>query len=264
MAMLVRKIISDKKGAFGWNKAIRPEMNAYDRFGVNNGEAESLRKSGFETVLTDFQDGIVRGTGSVVLLSDKRENEVLSKTKLQLIILFQREVRTKIIQVRSWAVLPCFARHTSMQIGIKRIRQKSNTISPWNLSTRFKICRKFLKSYDRLDILRADKIAKEFGKKYIIKGNGDEYARAKEIKNTNASLIIPINFPKPYDVSDPIDALTLDYASMKNWEMAPSNPYFLYKENIPYCLTSTGIEKSEDFFANLRKRSNAVFLRTSP
>ncbi|MBP7477305.1 MAG: amidohydrolase family protein [Chitinophagales bacterium] len=247
------KMISDKKGAFGWNKAIRPEMNAYDRFGVNNGEAETLRKSGFGTVLTHFQDGIVRGTGSVVLLSDKRENEVFIKDKASAHYSFSKGSSDQDYPSSLMGSI-ALLRQTYLDVDWY---QKNKTKVEYNISLEsfnaLQNLPQVFEVYDRLDILRADKIAKEFGKKYIIKGNGDEYARAKEIKNTNASLIIPINFPKPYDVSDPIDALTLDYASMKNWEMAPSNPYFLYKENIPFCFTSSGIEKAEDFLGNLRK-----------
>jgi hypothetical protein len=36
----------------------------------------------------------------------------------------------------------------------------------------------------------------EFGLNYILKGAGNEFERIQEIKNTNASFIIPINFPK--------------------------------------------------------------------
>ena len=49
----------------------------------------------------------------------------------------------------------------------------------------------------------AEKIEKEIGIKFIIKGQGDEYQRIKEIKEGNSSLIIPINYPKPYNVDDP-------------------------------------------------------------
>jgi hypothetical protein len=57
---------------------------------------------------------------------------------------------------------------------------------------------------DKLNSLRASKIAKEFGLNYIMKGIGNEFERIEEIKKTNAQFIIPINFPVAYDVSDPI------------------------------------------------------------
>jgi hypothetical protein len=48
---------------------------------------------------------------------------------------------------------------------------------------------------DKLNSLRASKIAKEFGLNYIMKGIGNEFERIEEIKKTNAQFIIPINFP---------------------------------------------------------------------
>ena len=44
-------------------------------------------------------------------------------------------------------------------------------------------------------IFRAHKIANEFNDQYIIKTNGDEYKRVREIKNITSQLIVPINFP---------------------------------------------------------------------
>jgi hypothetical protein len=41
---------------------------------------------------------------------------------------------------------------------------------------------------DKLNSLRASKIAKEFGLNYIMKGIGNEFERIEEIKKTNAQL----------------------------------------------------------------------------
>ena len=47
---------------------------------------------------------------------------------------------------------------------------------------------------NKLEILRADKIGKEFGINYIIKGGGDEYQALDEIKKAGNQLIIPCEF----------------------------------------------------------------------
>src|SRR5436305_15328366 len=71
--------------------------------------------------------------------------------------------------------------------------------------------------------LRVDKIGDEFNIKYIIKGDGDEYQRIDDLKATGDALIIPLNFPKAYDFSDPYDAPLVSLASMMHWEMPPAN-----------------------------------------
>src|SRR5690606_32725495 len=77
---------------------------------------------------------------------------------------------------------------------------------------------------DQLSALRAVKIEDEFGKKYIIKGSGQEYRRIDALKKTGASFIIPLDFPKAFDVEDPFDALQADLSDLKHWELAPHNP----------------------------------------
>ena len=37
---------------------------------------------------------------------------------------------------------------------------------------------------------------------HVLLGGGDEYERIEEIKATNASYILPINFPDAYDIED--------------------------------------------------------------
>src|SRR4051794_22401171 len=57
--------ISNTKGAYGWNQALKPETDASKLFAANNEKAKSLRSIGFGTVLTHQQDGIARGTGAL-------------------------------------------------------------------------------------------------------------------------------------------------------------------------------------------------------
>ena len=69
--------------------------------------------------------------------------------------------------------------------------------------------------------MRADKIGKEFGISYIIKGGGDEYQALDEIKKAGNKLIIPLNFPEAPDVKDPYDAVSISYTTLKHFELAP-------------------------------------------
>ena len=99
--------------------------------------------------------------------------------------------------------------------------------------------------------LRADKIGNEFGINYIIKGGGKEYARIGAIKGTNANYIIPINFPAPYDVSDPINADVVELKDMRHWNQAPTNPRVLAENGVTFALTTADLKKVTDFKKNL-------------
>src|SRR4030095_4702522 len=65
--------ISNTKGAYGWNQALKPETNTSKLFTANSDKAKDLRNVGFGTVLTHQQDGIARGTGSLVTLGTENE-----------------------------------------------------------------------------------------------------------------------------------------------------------------------------------------------
>ena len=73
------------------------------------------------------------------------------------------------------------------------------------------------------------------------------------MKATNGKFIVPLNFPKPYDVEDPYDARHVSLEEMKHWELAPSNPKFLEQNQIVFALTSDGLKKKSEFLKNLRK-----------
>ena len=106
---------------------------------------------------------------------------------------------------------------------------------------------------DKWNDLRADRIGKEFGAQYIIKGGGNEYQRIADIAATKATFILSLNFPTAMDVEDPNDARFVSLADMKHWELAPTNPAAFEKANIPFCLTPADLRDPKQFMANVRK-----------
>ena len=74
-----QQFATSTKGAYGWNQAIKSEVNAADIFAVDDKSAKSLRDLGFGSVLTHQKDGIARGTGAVVTLAIEKENLVIVK-----------------------------------------------------------------------------------------------------------------------------------------------------------------------------------------
>jgi imidazolonepropionase-like amidohydrolase len=87
--------ISNTKGAYGWNQALKPETDASKLFIANNDKAKSLRSIGFGTVLTHQQDGIARGTGTLVTLGEEKENFEMVKDKAAAFYSFNRGTSTQ-------------------------------------------------------------------------------------------------------------------------------------------------------------------------
>ncbi|MEM8585348.1 MAG: amidohydrolase, partial [Bacteroidota bacterium] len=64
------QMVSNREGAYAWNEAIKSDMAAHEHFSPNEDMAKRLRKLGFGTVSSHQQDGISRGSSTVVSLGD--------------------------------------------------------------------------------------------------------------------------------------------------------------------------------------------------
>lgn len=244
---------SNTKGAYGWNQAIKAEVDANKIFSNDNKIAEEMRKMGFGAVLTFQKDGIVRGSAAVVALGEWRENELMISDKA--------------------AAMYSFDKGTSMQDypsslmgSIALLRQtyldaewykKDKTKKEFNISleafNNLQTLSQIIETTDKLSALRADKIGDEFKIKYVIKGSGNEYQRLDDLKATNCKFIVPLNFPAAYDVEDAYDAVNVSLTELKHWEMAPLNPFALEKYFIQFAITTADLKDKKDFWKNLRK-----------
>ncbi|WP_207431448.1 amidohydrolase family protein [Sabulibacter ruber] len=243
---------SKKEGAFNWNQAIRPETNAVELFKVDAKAAEELRKLGYGAVLTIHQDGIARGTASLVALADKRENQVVLLDKAAAALSLDKGSSTQ--------------EYPSSLMGSVALLRQTYLDAQWNAKNADKEQNLSLKAFNeanslpqifevsnKLNAVRADKVGDEFGYQYIFKGQGDEYQMLPQIKATNAAYILNLNFPDAYNVEDPYDARRVGIEEMKHWEMAPANPALLVKEGVAIAFTSADLRDKSRFLPNLRK-----------
>jgi imidazolonepropionase-like amidohydrolase len=247
------QVVSNTKGAYGWNQAIRSETDMYKIFSVNDAKAKELRAAGFGTVLTHQMDGISRGTGAVVTLANDKENKVMIKEKASAFYSFNKGSSTQDYPTSLMGSI-ALLRQNFLDAQWYKTKPETEGI---NISLQSFLDNQALpqifESADKWNDLRADKVGDEFGVQYIIKGGGDEYQRIAEIKATNASFILPLNFPQAMDVEDPADARYVSLADLKHWELAPSNPAAMEKANINFALTTNGLKEINSFMSNLRK-----------
>ena len=244
---------SKKKGAYNWNQAINPEIEAEKVFTANATAADELRKIGFGSAITHLQDGIVRGTSALVALFDGKDQEALLKSKVSAHYSFSKGTSTQDYP-NSLMGSVSLLRQTFYDVDwYKKAKGKTEfNISLDAFNNNQGIPQVFEVS-DKLGVLRANKIGKEFGIQYVIKGMGDEYQRLEEVKASGVSLILPLNFPITPDVEDPFDERVVLLADMKHWEMAPANAGMLSKAGINFALTTSNLKSKADFMTNLRK-----------
>jgi imidazolonepropionase-like amidohydrolase len=245
---------SNIKGAYGWNQAIHPDYAALKTFTVDDKKADDWRKLGFGTVHTLLLDGIARGSGAVVTLANEKENFVIVKGEASANFSFKKGTSTQNYPESLMGAIALLRQTYYDAEWYKNLKEKKEynlSLDAWNgLQS---LPQFFDADGNWENILRADKVGDEFGVQYIIKGNGTEYQRIEEIKNTKGAIITSLNFPKAFDVEDPYKALWVTLEEMKHWELAPTNTATLAKAGIDFALTPADLEKKDDFLPNLRK-----------
>jgi imidazolonepropionase-like amidohydrolase len=236
-----------------WNDGIHASYDVTTEFIPDTKTSDEYRKAGFGAVVTFKADGIARGTSALVSTGDEKANTVVLKNKAS--------ANYSLSRGRSSDLYP------AAQFGIIALLRQLNYDAQWykqlpagyfhddgleaynsnaNLPQIFEVTNK-------LEVLRADKIGKEFGIKYIIKGGGDEYQTINDIKKTGDLLIIPVDFPETPAVKDPYDAASVSYITLKNYEMAPANLARVSSAGIPFAITSSDLKQRSSFLTNLRK-----------
>ncbi|RYY57206.1 MAG: amidohydrolase [Chitinophagaceae bacterium] len=247
------QLATTTKGPFGWNQAMKSDVDAYKVFAVDDAKAKPLRDAGFGTVLSHVKDGIARGTGTVVTLANERENMVIVRDRATAHFSFSKGTSTQSYpssMMGTIALLRQSYLDAQWYKGNPPLEGFNATLKAINDNASLP---QVFEAGDLWNDLRADRIGDEFGFQYIIKGGGNEYQRVKEIKATNASYIISLNYPQAQDVEDPNDARFVSLKDMKHWELAPTNPAAMEKAGVPFALTTADLRTVSLFWANLRK-----------
>ena len=199
------------------------------------------------------RDGIVRGTAAMMLLGNGRENDLMLKDRVAAEYSFDKGSSTQ--------------DYPSSLMGAIALLRQTYYDAQWyksggyrkeyNISldafNKLSGLPQIFEAGEKQNELRVNKIGEEFDVSFIVKGNGDEYERINEIKETGMRLIVPLNFPDAYDLSDPYDAINISLHDLKAWELAPGNPAALEKSGVEFALTTSGLKNKNDLWKNLRK-----------
>ena len=237
-----------------WNDHIRTEINAFEKFKFDDRKAKELTESGFGTVGTHHHDGIARGTGMVVTLNTQGNDS-------------ERILQQKATQHYSFSRSAEFNQsYPSSVMGMMALLRQMYHDAAWyekgnaqtkDLALEALITNKNLPSIfetkDKLHNLRADQVGDKFNIQYIIVGSGYEYENIKDIKATNATYILPLNFPDAFDVSNPYQAAYVSLQDMRRWNQAPANPKIMAENNIAFAFTTLDLKSPKDILARIQK-----------
>jgi len=245
---------SKRKGYY-WNEHIRPETEAAAKFKFDDKKAKELLKEGFGVVNTHFQDGIVRGNGMLVALNTEgSDNQRILNSRSAQYLSFSKSKYHK--QVYPTSLMGSIALLNQMYYDASWYQSqgsKATTDLSLEALENNKNLTQIFYAGDKSNALRAFKIGKTFGINYILFGGGNEYELIQDIKATNATYILPLNFPKAYDVENPFSTNYVSLGDMKHWNQAPANPGILDQNGIRFALSSHGLKSVSEFKKNLSK-----------
>lgn len=236
-----------------WNDGINASYDVSEELIPDTRIAGEYRQAGFGAVLALKADGIARGTSALVATGEGKTNNLLIKNKASANYSFSRgrsEDSYPSSQFGIIALLRQFFYDAQWYSQLPPGYFHDDGLEAYNKCTSLP---QIFEVTDKLEIMRIDRIGKEFNISFIIKGSGDEYQALNDIKKTGVRLILPVNFPEAPDVKDPFDAAAVNYITLKHYEMAPANLAFVSGAGLTFTITSSDLRRRSDFLANLRK-----------
>ena len=239
---------------FYWNDHILSDYKAYLDYKYDSSKAKELRASGFGVVNTHRSNGIHSGTGILLALSDSsNENQrVLSNNSTEFYS-FNRNALSNQSYPTSIMGSMALIRQFFHDLEWYSAGQAKNKDYAIEAAIKNKFMPKIWNSGSNLNFLRALKISKELDIPFAVVGSGFEYMDLNAVLKYENKLIIPVNFPAAYDVSDPDLTKKISLGSLREWNQAPSNLYMLEKNNIQFSVTSSGLKKKSELLPNIRK-----------
>jgi imidazolonepropionase-like amidohydrolase len=236
-----------------WNDGINAAYDISTEFIPDAKVAGEYRQIGFGSVVAFKNEGIAKGTSALVSTGDGKANSVLLKNKTSANFSLSRS--------RSADLYP------ASQFGLIALLRQVNYDAQWykqlpagyfhdngiEAYTANLALPQIFEVTNKLEIIRADKIGKEFGINYIIKGGGDEYQTLNDIKKAGNKLIIPVNYPEVPDVKDPYDAANVTFTALKHYELAPFNLARVSGAGLTFAITASDLKTRTSFLTNLRK-----------
>ena len=244
----------DRSGYY-WNDHIMSEYKSISDYSYDKKLASKMRSFGFGTVNSHRFNGIHRGSGILIALNDNQNDNkrIISDNSAE-----HYSFKKSITSNQSYP--------SSIMGVMALIRQfyydsqwySNNFESTKDLSIEAflrnkKIPKIFDSGFDKLNATRIVKLINELDIDFTIIGSGKEYESLIELSQNKIKLVLPLNFPKPLDVSDPLLTKKISLKDMRFWNQAPSNPSRVSKADIPFAFTSSKISSSKEFFENLRK-----------
>lgn len=238
-----------------WSLRVMPQRSALDGDGLSKGQRESLRKQGIVAAHIVPKGGVFRGQTAVVSTAavpaeqSARRPQVYRAGLAQTVVM---ETGGTVGDRLRWGDYPdsqmgaiALIRQTLLDAQYRKARVEGGLEGGASaLDALAKDQPLFFAVDDELETLRVGKIAREMGRKWIVRGNGTEFARLDAIakEKDRAGLVVPVNFPETPNVASLGEAMYVNLRDLMTWEQAPTNPARLFKAGVPVAITGAGLK----------------------
>ena len=248
------------------NHLVRPErrMVAWAR---DASADRKLREAGFTTALVLPADGLFRGRGALVNLSEgPLTGDVLRAELAQVAGMTTDSLGGGYPSSQMGAV--ALFRQTVLDAGHHRAAWRAWNRRPAQPRPRTDTAlraleaaaageeRMILESGDALDGLRLAALAAELGLDAWIVGSGDEYRWLDRVAALGLPRLVPLDFPELPDVGDD-DDLAIGLDELRHWDLAPENPKRLLDRGVVLAFTSHRLEPPKSIHLSLRRSIDA-------
>ena len=248
-------------GVDSWNDAVRPEINWITSFKPDAEQAKDFIKTGYAIAQSCRLDGVFRGRAVVALLNDGLPNDQIIMPVAGHFLSFDKGSSRQEYPSSLMGSIALLRQtfydadwYARAQLALQRSPAQPGIETNLSLAALANVKTEpvVFDPGDDLSLLRADKIAKEFGLTQSYLGSGYEYAIVNDVAAIGANLILPLNYPKAPYVKTAEDALDVKLADLRHWEMAPSNPSILEKHHVEFAFTSAKLKDREQLLKNIR------------
>ncbi|HEX6986427.1 MAG TPA: amidohydrolase family protein, partial [Planctomycetaceae bacterium] len=254
------------KASAHWNRFVTPQAAAVEGYAPDDGASKDYRQQGFVARLVAPAKGIIKGTSGVVSTGDGAgDRAVLARGVAQHVRLTAPRGRDEDSYPNSPMGAVALARQAMydarwhrdawrlFESGADVPRPERNDALAALAGVLDGAVPVVADAMDEQYFLRSDAFAKEFGLKLIVRSSGHEYRRLDAVAAAKRPVIVPLDFPKPPDVSTAEAALDVSLERLMHWDLAPENPGRLAAAGVTILLSGHGLDKRSDFWPALRK-----------
>ncbi|MEX2188211.1 MAG: amidohydrolase family protein [Pirellulales bacterium] len=254
-------------GAKHWNDNITPQSDVAATYQADEKLNKTLRSQGIAARLAVPSAGIIKGTAAVVTTGDGETGAAIlrSSVAMQAQLTVSRRGRgaadypgspmgaLTLVRQTLYDTQWYQSAHKAAAADSRLPRpERNDALAALEPVVDGKLPIIFDAS-NELYFLRADRVAREFGLRAIVRGSGQEYQRLDAIAATGRPVLLPVAFPRAPDVATPEAAMSATLERLLHWDIAPENPGRLDRAGVTIALSTYGLRDAGTFLKNVRR-----------